>query len=124
MSNTYPSHLSDREWEAIKIYFEVDYSKGGRPFKHTKRELLEAIFYVLRTGCQWHYLPKDFPHWKTVYTYFKRWKGAHLFEKINHHLRKKLRVIMGRNLDPSAAIVDSQSVKTVKRGGAHRLRWS
>lgn len=118
MRKSYPSDLLDNEWKEIKIFFEIDYSLGGRPIKHEKREILNAIFYVLRTGCQWRYLPQEFPPWKTVYTYFKRWKDQNLFEKINHHLRKTLRVLLGRNEEPTAAIVDSQSVKTVEKGGS------
>lgn len=118
MSHVYPSDLSDQEWEDIKIYFEVDYTKGGRPLKHTKKRILEAILYVLRTGCQWRYLPNDFPPWKTVYTYFKKWKDTHLFEKLHHGLRKSLRILLGKKAEPSAAIIDSQSVKTVERGGS------
>ena len=79
---------------------------------------MNAIFYVLRTGCQWRYLPQEFPPWKTVYTYLKKWKDQNLFENINHHLRKSLRKRMERNEEPTAAIVDSQSVKTTEKGGS------
>ena len=78
---------------------------------------MNAIFYVLRTGCQWRYLPQEFPPWKTVYTYLRKWKSQNLFEKIHHRLRKSLRKLMNRNEDPTAAIVDSQSVKTTEKGG-------
>jgi transposase len=72
MRNIYPSNLSDYECETIKVYFEVAYSKGGKPFKHVKREIMESISYVLRTDFHCHYLPKDFPPCNTVYTYFKK----------------------------------------------------
>ena len=117
MRKLYPSDLLDIEWKAIEKHFEIDYSKGGRPLKHEKREILNAIFYVLRTGCQWRYLPQEFPPWKTVYTYLRKWKSQNLFEKINHCLRKRLRKLMNRNEDPTAAIIDSQSVKTTEKGG-------
>jgi transposase len=117
MRSSYPSDLLDNEWQKIEKHFEVDYTRGSRPVKHKKREILNAIFYVLRTGCQWRYLPQEFAPWKTVYTYFKKWKDTNLFEEINHHLRKTLRILLGRNKEPTAAIVDSQSVKTVEKGG-------
>lgn len=117
MRKIYPSDLLDTEWKAIEKHFEVDYSKGGRPLKHEKREILNAIFYVLRTGCQWRYLPQEFPPWKTVYTYLRKWRNQNLFEEINHFLRRSLRKLMNRNEDPTAAIVDSQSVKTTEKGG-------
>jgi transposase len=117
LRKTYPSNLLNTEWKAIEKHFEVDYSKGGRPVRHEKREILNAIFYVLRTGCQWRYLPQEFPPWKTVYTYFRNWRNQNLFETINHCLRKSLRKLMNRNEEPSAAIVDSQSVKTTEKGG-------
>ena len=117
MRKPYPSDLLDNEWQEIEKHFEVDYTRGGRPLKHEKREILNAIFYVLRTGCQWRYLPQEFAPWKTVYTYFKKWKDTNLFEEINHHLRKNLRVLLRRTEEPTAAIVDSQSVKTVEKGG-------
>ena len=72
---------------------------------------------MLRTGCQWRYLPQEFPPWKTVYTYLRKWRNQNLFENINHCLRKSLRKLMNRNEDPTAAIVDSQSVKTTEKGG-------
>lgn len=113
----YPSDLLEVEWKAIEKHFEVDYSKGGRPLKHEKKEILNAIFYILRTGCQWRYLPQEFPPWKTVYTYLRKWKKQKLFEKINHYLRRSLRNLMNRNEEPTAAIIDSQSVKTTEKGG-------
>lgn len=116
MKKIYPSDLSDLEWEQIKHFFELDYSKGGRPLKYSKRQILNAIFYIARTGCQWSFLPKDFPPWKTVYTHFWRWQRKKLFEQLHDEQRKHLRVLVGRNEDPSAAIVDSQSAKTSERG--------
>jgi len=114
----YPTDLKDNEWKAIEKAFLVSYEKGGRPVKHSKREILNAIFYIARTGCQWRYLPHDFPSWKTVYTYFRNWKRRGLFEKINYDLIKQNRLRMGRNANPSACIVDSQSVKTTEKVGS------
>ncbi len=113
----YPTDLKEEEWLAIESIVKLDYHKGGRPCKYNKREILNAIFYVVRTGCQWRYLPHDFPHWMSVYTQFRRWKKQGLIEKMNHELTKAIRVQLGRKADPRASIVDSQSVKTTERGG-------
>ena len=112
----YPTDVSAKEWLSIAELFAVDYSKGGRPVEHGKREILNAIFYVLRTGCQWRYLPHDFPPWKTVYTYFRNWKQAGIFEEMNAVLTKAARIKIGRRESPTACIVDSQSVKTGEKG--------
>lgn len=116
--NFYPTDLKDKEWRKIEEVFKISYAKGGRPLKHSKRELLNALFCVLRTGCQWRYLPHDFPPWKTVYEQFRRWKKQGVFEKLNYDLTKASRIQMGKNLAPSASIVDSQSVKTTEKGGS------
>ena len=113
----YPTDLTDKEWSLISELFSVSYVRGGRPPRHDKREILNAIFYLTRTGCQWRYLPFDFPPWKTVYTYFRLWKQAHLFEQINELRVRLSRVKRSRTCLPSAVIVDSQSVKTVEKGG-------
>lgn len=112
----YPTDLADNEWDLIEDLFEVSYAGGGRPPNHDKREILNAIFYILRTGCQWRYMPNDFPPWKTVYTYMRNWKSEDIFEKMNSLLSKHTRIKIGRNPEPTAAIVDSQSVKTTEKG--------
>jgi putative transposase len=113
----YPTDLTDKEWHKVEGHFLVSYDKGGRPLKYEKREILNAIFYILRTGCQWRYLPHDFPPWTAVYKQYQRWKTGEVFEKVNHELTKVTRVNMGRNSNPSASIIDSQSVKTTEKGG-------
>ena len=113
----YPTDLKEEEWLGIEPMVKLDYNKGGRACKHSKREILNAIFYVVRTGCQWRYLPHDFPHWMSVYKQFRRWKKQGLLEKMNHELTKSIRITLGRNKDPSASIVDSQSVKRTEKGG-------
>ncbi len=105
----YPTDLADYEWNLIESLFNVTYKEGGRPAKYRKREILNAILYILRTGCQWRYLPHDFPIWTTVYTYFRDWKKKGIFEKMNFDLIGYARIRCGRNKDPSAAIIDSQS---------------
>ncbi len=70
----HPTDLKDKEWEVIESYIEISYDKGGRPLRYNKRELFNAILYITRTGCQWRYLPHDFPPWTAVYKQFQRWK--------------------------------------------------
>lgn len=115
----YSSDLSDDEWIRIKplVKEDVYYGPKGRT-KHSRREMLNAIFYVVKTGCQWRELPHDFPAWKGVYGQFLRWKHKGLFEKIHDSLRRSLRVALGRNEDASVGIADSQSVKTTEKKGS------
>lgn len=90
---------------------------GGRPRSVDMRAVLNAIFYVVKTGCQWDMLPRDFPPKGTVYHYFNNWRKNELWERINARLREQVRQVEGRAATPSAAILDSQSVKTVEKGG-------
>lgn len=116
MRNAYPDDLTDKEWELIEPVLSDNMIKQGRTPKYPRREILNAIFYVLRTGCQWRHLPHDFPPWGSVYLQFWRWKRKGLFQQIHNYVRQGLRQLLGRDIEPSAAIVDSQSVKTTERG--------
>ena len=115
----YPTDLSDAEWSCLAPHLPSPKS-GGRPRIHSPRALLDAIFYVLKSGCPWRLLPRDFPPWRTVYHYFRQWRLAGIFEQINAALRKRLRIGLGRNPHPSAGIADSQSAKTTGVGGEQR----
>ena len=112
----YQSDLNDREWELIRDWIP-DEEPGGRPRSHSKRRLVNAILYVLRSGCQWRMLPKDFPPWQTVYYYFRRWGQEGVINRIHETLREAARKQAGREETPSAVIIDSQSVKTTSKGG-------
>ena len=109
----YTSDLTDAEWQCLDYCFPKP-SKKGRRRKHPFRELVNAIFYLVRTGCQWRNLPKDFAPWRTVYHYFRCWKHNGLWHQIHTHLREHLRLVSGRKPQPSAAIIDSQSVKSTE----------
>jgi len=111
----YPTDLNDTEWMIIAPYLPADQTTG-RPREHTWREILDAIFYITRSGCAWRMMPHDLPPWKTVYHYFRLWRKDGFWEKLNQILREKLREKQGKNRQPSAAIIDSQSVKTLEGG--------
>jgi putative transposase len=109
----YTTDLSDAEWQLIHYCFPKP-ARTGRPREHTWRELLNAVFYLTRTGCQWRNLPTDFAPWRTVYHYFRLWKRSRLWEAIHTHLREHVRLVAGRQRQPTAAILDSQSVKSTE----------
>ncbi len=112
----YPSDLSDKEWELLKAHIPKA-KPGGRPREHSMREVMNAIYYVLKSGCQWYMLPNDLPPKGTVYHYYNEWSKDGTWERLNAALRGELREEMGRNREPSAGIVDSQSVKTTSKRG-------
>lgn len=112
----YPSDLTDKEWQQIESWLPAP-GKTGRPRQYPLRAILNAIFYVLRTGCQWRAMAHDLPHWKTAYHYFWQWRQRGWWEQLNAVLRAQLRVALGREAQPSAGIIDSQSVKTTGVGG-------
>src|SRR3712207_398512 len=116
MRKAYPTDLSDAEWNYIEPHMPAP--KGyGRPRTHSLREILNAIFYFLKSGCQWRLLPHDFPRWPTVYWYFRTWRMDGTWERINRSLRERLGVRLKRDPRPSAGVVDSRSAKTTAVGG-------
>jgi len=112
----YTTDLTETEWNLISYCFPKP-ARTGRPRQHSYQELLNAIFYLLRTGCQWRNLPKDLPPWTTTYTYFRQWTNSGLIEAIHGHLREHIRGLDQRDRQPTAAILDSQSVKSSETSG-------
>lgn len=112
----YASSLTDVEWEIIGDLFEND--GPGRPPVHGRREIMDAICYVVRSGCPWRMLPKEFPAWQAVYALFRRWAAQGRFEAMHDRLRSLWRMRVGRSPNPTAAVIDSQSVKTAEKGGS------
>ena len=112
----YTTDLTDNEWHIIAPLLPKA-GHPGRPRKYAWRDILDAIFYVLRTGCQWRFLPHDLPKWKTAYHYLWRWRKEGTWIRIHARLREQLRLAGGRQAQPSAGIIDSQSVKTTGVGG-------
>jgi transposase len=112
----YPSSLTDHEWKLVADIFENSGGRG-RPARYPRREILDACCYVLRSGCAWRMLPKEFPHWDDVYKTFRRWAAAGKFEQMHDRLRAAWRQREQRESQPTAGVVDSQSVKTSQQGG-------
>lgn len=116
---TYPTDLSDEEYRHIEEHLPTT-NRRGRPKLHAPREILNAVFYVLKSGCPWRLLPREFPPWRSVYHWFRVWRIDGTWERLNAALRERLRVRLGRNSQPSAAIVDSQTIRTTGVGGTER----
>ena len=112
---SYPTDLTEAQWKILEPLIP-EAKPGGRPRATDMREVINAIFYLLRSGCAWRLLPHDFPPWSTVYTYFRQWKTDGTWKEIHDTLHEKLRKRAGREEEPSAAIIDSQSVKTTEKG--------
>ncbi len=112
----YPTDLTDAQWRRIEP--QVPKPKpGGRPATVSRRELINAVLYVVRNGITWRALPHDFPPWRTVYHYFRLWRDDGTWQRIHDTLRDETRVAAGRDPSPSAAILDAQSVKTAEKRG-------
>lgn len=114
----YPTDVSDAEWDLIKSMIPAERKrKRGKKREVDMREVVNAIFYILRAGCSWRMMPHDLPAWQTVYSYFQRWQRKGIWQNIHSTLRSQLRELDGRDAEASAGIIDSQSVKTTEKGG-------
>jgi len=109
----YETNLSDTQWQGIKKLIP----QMERKRKHDMRRIFDALFYVLKTGCHWRMLPYDFPKWQLVYYYFAKWRDEEVFVYVNDMLREKIRTVNKKLPQCTAVIIDSQSVKTTRRGG-------
>lgn len=113
---TYPTDLTDAQWLIVESY--VCTSGLGRKVKHTKRELINSIFYQARTGCAWRLLPHDLPPWGTVYKRFQDWRDTGTWDRLLEGMRRAVRVAAGREPEPTAGAIDTQSVQTGGKRGA------
>ncbi len=116
MQKAYSSDLTDAQWELIKPLF----ADQRRFEKHHPRQIVNALFYLLKTGCQWRMLPNDFAPWQTVYYHFRQWKESQRLLRLCTRLRRAARAKAGRDPSPSAAVIDAQSVSTARQGGLRR----
>lgn len=115
----YPSDVTDAQWQLIEPFIPKISAEATVPTIE-RREIINAILYVLRTGCSWRQMPHDLPNGKTAHHYFRIWTKAGIWEPIMTSLRKCVRTQMGREPEPSAAIIDSQSIKTAPVRGLQK----
>jgi putative transposase len=115
----YPTDLTDEQWKLVEPFLPAG-KQGGRPRKTNLREVLNALFYLVRTSCQWRMIPHEFPPWKTCYNYYRAWIDSGTWDEIVYVLRMEVRTQAGRKDQPRVAAIDSQSVKTTEQGGEER----
>jgi len=117
----YPSDLTDVQWAKLEPLLKPPRGRrhaGGRPRKYELRRVVDALLYVVKTGCQWRQLPINFPPWLSVHQQFRAWRDDGTWERIGNGLREQGRKAKGRNATPTVAIIDSQSAKTALKGGS------
>lgn len=118
MQKAYSSDLTDAQWKVIKPVF----ADQRQYAEHSPRKIMNALFYLLKSGCQWRMLPNDFAPWKTVYDHFQKWIESGRIERLCTRLRRAVRLVAGRHPSPSAAVIDAQSVPSARQGGPERGR--
>ena len=112
----YQTDLTDAQWAQVSRFIPAP-KPGGRPVKYPRREIVNALLYIVRSGCPWRMMPHDLPPWRIAYWYFMQWKKDGTLDRLHDELRGDLRRAEGKQRQPTAAILDSQSVKTTERGG-------
>ena len=117
----YPTDLTDQAWELIQ-HLVPTANAGGRPEQYPKREMLNALWYLARSGCAWRWLPHDFPPWPGVYHYVRAWRDDGTWQQLPDMRRGDVRVAAGTPRQPSAGIIASQSVQTTAKGGSMATR--
>jgi len=115
----YPTDLTDEQWKLVEAFLP-DAKPGGRPRKTDLREILNALLYLVRSGCQWRMIPHEFPPWRTCYNYYRAWIDNGTWDEMIYLLRTDVRIEAGRKDQPRVAAIDSQSVKTTEQGGEER----
>lgn len=119
MEPRYPTELTDAQWARVEpLLPEPDPRKGGRPRRYSRREILNALFFLEKTGCQWRMLPREYPPWNLVWQHFRRWRDDGTLERVRLALNQQVRRKAGREALPSVALADSQSAKTALKGGS------